>query len=142
MEQIDMEKIINEEVDKFKFHRKDVKFEIYYDKKSKYYGSIENWETIFDNLLSNFMRYADKNIKITARQNKIILYNTILNGIKKDSTNYYKNINVKHLIYGEDIILPKIYKETPDPFLNINKLKMDEIFNKNTIDLVKLKSEL
>ena len=75
MEQIDMEKIINEEVDKFKFHRKDVKFEIYYDKKSKYYGSIENWETIFDNLLSNFMRYAEKNIKITARQNKIILYN-------------------------------------------------------------------
>ena len=74
-EQIDMEKVINQEVEKFKFHRKDVKFEVFYDKKSKYYGSIENWETILDNLLSNFMRYANKEIKITAKQNKIILYN-------------------------------------------------------------------
>ena len=74
-ELVDMEKVINEEVEKFKFHRKDVNFEVSYDKKSKYYGSIENWETIFDNILSNFMRYADKTIKITAKQNKIILYN-------------------------------------------------------------------
>lgn len=74
-ELIDMEKVINQEVEKFKFHRKDVKFDIICDKKSKYYGSIENWETILDNLLSNFMRYANKEIKITAKQNKIILYN-------------------------------------------------------------------
>ena len=45
------------------------------DKKSKYYGTTEHWETIFDNLLGNFMRYAKTTIKITARQNKIILYN-------------------------------------------------------------------
>ena len=75
IESVDMEKIINEEVEKFKYQRKDIKFEIIYDKKSKYYGSIENWETIFDNLLSNFMRYTKKVIKITAKQNKIILYN-------------------------------------------------------------------
>ena len=75
IESVDMEKIINEEVEKFKYQRKDIKFEVIYDKKSKYYGSIENWETIFDNLLSNFMRYTKKVIKITAKQNKIILYN-------------------------------------------------------------------
>lgn len=75
IEQIDMEKVINQEVEKFKFHRKEVKFEVSYDKKSKYYGSVENWETILDNLLSNFMRYANKEIKISAKQNKIILYN-------------------------------------------------------------------
>lgn len=75
IEQIDMENVINQEVEKFKFHRKDVKFEVSYDKKSKYYGSVENWETILDNLLSNFMRYANKEIKISAKQNKIILYN-------------------------------------------------------------------
>ena len=72
---IDMESIINSEVEKFKFHRKDVNFEVIYDKKSKYYGSTENWETILDNLLSNFMRYANKTIRITAKQNRIILYN-------------------------------------------------------------------
>ena len=74
-EPVDMEKIIKEEVDKFKFHRKEIKFNTYIDEKSKYYGSVENWETILDNLLSNFMRYAKEEIKITAKQNKLILYN-------------------------------------------------------------------
>ncbi len=70
-----MENILNQEIDKFKFHRKDIKFELSYDKKSKFYGSVENWETILDNLLSNFMRYASTTIKIIAKQNKLILYN-------------------------------------------------------------------
>ena len=74
-ELVDMEKIIKEEVEKFKFHRKEIKFNTYIDEKSKYYGSVENWETILDNLLSNFMRYAKEEIKITAKQNKLILYN-------------------------------------------------------------------
>lgn len=74
-ELVDMEKIIKEEVEKFKFHRKEIKFNTYIDEKSKYYGSVENWETILDNLLSNFMRYAKTEIKITAKQNKLILYN-------------------------------------------------------------------
>lgn len=72
---VDMVSIIEAEVEKFKFHNKDIKFTIDVDKKSKYYGTTEHWETIFDNLLGNFMRYAKTTIKITARQNKIILYN-------------------------------------------------------------------
>lgn len=72
---VDMNKIINEEVDKFKYHNKDIKFIIEVDKKSKYYGTVEHWETILDNLLSNSMRYTKSKIKITAKQNKIILYN-------------------------------------------------------------------
>ncbi len=74
-ELVDMEKIIEEEVEKFKFLRKEITFTTFVEKKSKYYGSKENWETILDNLLSNFMRYTKENIKITAKQNKIILYN-------------------------------------------------------------------
>lgn len=74
-EQVDMEKIIKSEVEKFKFLRKEVKFDTIIEKRSKYYGSSENWETILDNLLSNFMRYAKNEIKITAKQNKLILYN-------------------------------------------------------------------
>ena len=70
-----MTDIINTEVEKFKFHRKDIKFEVNIDKKSTFYGSVENWETILDNILSNFMRYTKTTIKITVRQNKIILYN-------------------------------------------------------------------
>lgn len=74
-ELVDMKKIIEQEVEKFKFHRKDIVFETFIDPKSKYYGSTEHWETILDNILSNFMRYTKKKIKITAKQNKMILYN-------------------------------------------------------------------
>lgn len=73
--QVNMEEIINSEVEKFKFHRKEINFIVDVDKKSKYYGTVENWETILDNLLGNFMRYAHTTIKITAKQNKLILYN-------------------------------------------------------------------
>ena len=72
---VNMETIINAEVEKFKFHRKDVEFKIDIDKKSKFYGTVENWETILDNLLNNFMRYANTAIKITTKQGKLILYN-------------------------------------------------------------------
>lgn len=74
-ELIDMEHVLIEEIEKFKFHRKDIKFELNYDKKSRFYGSLENWETILDNLLSNFMRYAESTIRITTKQNKLVLYN-------------------------------------------------------------------
>ena len=72
---VDMVSILNTEVDKFKFHNKDIDFIVDVDKKSKYYGTYEHWETILDNLLGNFMRYAKRTIKITAKQNKLILYN-------------------------------------------------------------------
>ena len=75
IEKIDMEKLINEEVSKFKWKRKDVEFIVEYDHKSVYFGTVEHWETILDNLLNNFMRYASTTIKINAKQNKIILYN-------------------------------------------------------------------
>ncbi len=72
---VDMEKIIKEEVEKFKFHKKDINFITDIDKKSHYVGTVENWETVLDNLLSNFIRYATTTIKITAKNNKLILYN-------------------------------------------------------------------
>ena len=75
IEEINMKKLISNEIDKFKFQRKDIKFIKEFDKKSKYYGTIDAWETIIDNLLSNFMRYAKKEIKITAKNNRIVLYN-------------------------------------------------------------------
>lgn len=75
IEKIDMEKLINDEVSKFKWKRKDIEFIVEYDHKSVYFGTVEHWETILDNLLNNFMRYASTTIKINAKQNKIILYN-------------------------------------------------------------------
>ena len=72
---VDMKSILEKEIEKFKFQRKDINFKLEVDKKINFYGTEEHWETIFDNLLSNFMRYAKSTIKITAKNNKIILYN-------------------------------------------------------------------
>lgn len=72
---VDMENIIKTEVEKFKFHRKELNFIVEYDKKCQFVGTVENWETILDNLLGNFIRYVATTIKITAKQNKLILYN-------------------------------------------------------------------
>lgn len=75
IEKVDMNKIINEEIEKFKFHRKDINFILEKDKRSTYYGTYEHWETVLDNILGNFMRYAKTVVKITLRQNRIILFN-------------------------------------------------------------------
>lgn len=75
IEKVDMVQILNTEIKKFKFHRKDINFILDKDKKSIYYGTYEHWETILDNLLENFMRYTKSTIKIIAKQNKLILYN-------------------------------------------------------------------
>ena len=72
---VDIANIINTEVEKFKFHRKELKFVVEIDKKATFVGTVDNWETIFDNLLGNFIRYANKTIKIIVTKNKIVLYN-------------------------------------------------------------------
>ncbi len=75
IEKVNMVEIVEKEVEKFKFLRKDIKFLVDIDKREKYYGTKEYWETILDNLLSNFMRYATTTIKITSKNHKLILYN-------------------------------------------------------------------
>jgi two-component system sensor histidine kinase CssS len=75
-EQYDVSIIINASVQKFKISRPDVEFVLDIDKKSiMFRGSADMWEAIVDNILNNFTRYAKKKIKITVKNNKIILYN-------------------------------------------------------------------
>lgn len=72
---VDMRKIVDAAILKFKFQRKEIEFVTSFDKTSKFYGTEEHFETIIDNLLQNFMRYASKTIKITAKNNRLTLYN-------------------------------------------------------------------
>ena len=74
MTYIDIKKVIDGSISKFKYQRKDVKIISKIDN-SKFYGTEELWETIIDNILNNFIRYADKEIRINVKNNKIILYN-------------------------------------------------------------------
>ena len=75
-EEYDVSLVIDAAVQKFKMARPDVEFVLDIDKKSKKFrGSADMWEAIIDNILNNFIRYAKKKIKITVKNNKIILYN-------------------------------------------------------------------
>ena len=97
-EQYDVSLVISAAVDKFKMSRPDVKFVLDIDKKNTIFrGNANMWEAIIDNILNNFMRYAKKEVKITVKNNKIVLYNDgeaidekILNNI---FTPYEKGVN-------------------------------------------------
>ena len=75
IKKININKIITKEVEKFKFYKKEINFIVNISSNTKFYGTEEHWETILDNLLSNFMRYTKSTIKITVKNNKIILFN-------------------------------------------------------------------
>ena len=72
---IDVTSLVNASVKNFKFHRKELEFIVSSDKDVFFMGTEDLWETVIDNLLANFMRYAEKVIKITIKPNKIIFYN-------------------------------------------------------------------
>ena len=81
----DVSLVIDEALKKFKMSRPDVNFVLDIDKKHTCFrGSADMWEAIIDNILNNFIRYAKNEIKITVKNNKIILYN--------DGENIDKNV--------------------------------------------------
>lgn len=89
--------IIKSSTEKFKLIRPDINFTVEIDNSTIFRGTSDMWETIIDNILNNFMRYAKKEIKITIKNKKIILFNdgekideNILNNI---FTPYEKGLN-------------------------------------------------
>lgn len=97
---INIVEVIQESVKKFKITRPDIKWQIdILDKKTTFKGNHDLWEAIVDNILSNFIRYAVKEIKITVKNHHIIFYNdgpsidsTIINNV---FTPYTKGIKGK-----------------------------------------------
>ena len=100
--------------------------------------------TLMTNRINIFLNEKDKLLKKLENLNdKIILYKTIIHGIENEKNNYIKNVNIKHIIYGKEINFPKIYKDTPVvPVPNIKKVNINEILNKESLDLIKQKNNL
>ena len=67
--------VVATSVEKFKLIRPELTYKLDIDDKEMYRGTYDMWETIIDNLLNNFMRYAKKEIKITIKNQKITLFN-------------------------------------------------------------------
>ena len=72
---IDITELLNEVITKYKIQRPDVNFLLDIKKINKVRGTYDTWRIVIDNLLSNFIRYAVKNIKITFKRNKMMFYN-------------------------------------------------------------------
>lgn len=75
LEKVDIAPILSSSVEKFKFERSDINWNIKIDDKTIFNGTVDMWEAIIDNMLNNFIRYAEANVKITVKNNKIIFYN-------------------------------------------------------------------
>lgn len=74
--QVDLSQILKSCIEKFKIQRPKLEFKIcIMDKNAMFNGTLDMWETIIDNILNNFMRYAETIIKITIKNGKIIFYN-------------------------------------------------------------------
>ena len=73
---IDVAPIIEASVSKFKIQRSDIEWNVSIsDKKRVFHGSDDMWEAVIDNILNNFIRYAEKEIRITVKNNRIVFYN-------------------------------------------------------------------
>jgi len=75
VKEIDLKPIVENLVDKIKIARPDIQFKIEIASESLYKGDKENWEIIFNNILTNFIRYANKEISISITKDKIELKN-------------------------------------------------------------------
>ena len=74
-EQIDIEPILNESIKNLKLQNKNIKFELEVIGDNKFFGTIDIWTSIIDNILTNFIRYAETVITIKVKNNKITMYN-------------------------------------------------------------------
>lgn len=98
VEKVNVQQMINNSVEKMKNIRPDVKWTVYTkSSESIMKGTYDMWEAVVDNILSNFVRYAEKEIKVTMKGSKIIFYNDGPKLDEKDLENifspYKKGIN-------------------------------------------------
>lgn len=98
VEKVNVQQVIYNSVEKMKNIRPDVKWTVYTkNSETIMKGTYDMWEAVVDNILSNFVRYAEKEIKVTVKGNKLTFYNDGPKLNEKDLENifspYKKGIN-------------------------------------------------
>ena len=85
-----------------------------------------------------------KNLKVL--EDKITFFDTLINALEKQKPNYYLNINIKHLLYGDKINLDEIvkdYKQKSGQFdIEIKKEAFEDFIKKDFIEATKGKNQL
>ena len=100
--------------------------------------------TLMKNKLNIFIEEKNKLLKKLEKiSDKIKFYDIMIKSIEAGTTNFLKNINVKHVIYGEDFDLKEA--EQDNNYVSqtrFNKLKLDKIINDKMLDLLNEKKQL
>jgi len=75
-QKVDILNIVSSSVEKHKLQRQDVEFVVISKQNETIFlGTEEMWQTVIDNMLGNFIRYAKSKVTITIKKNKLELYN-------------------------------------------------------------------
>lgn len=73
---IQIVQIISQSVDNYKMQRTDIEFILNENEKEvEFYGTVDMWQTVVDNILSNFLRYAKSKIIITIYDGRLEFFN-------------------------------------------------------------------
>lgn len=75
IKKIGLKTILEEIVEKLKVVKTGINFVLEIDVDAKYNGDEENWKIVFNNILTNFIRYVNREIKIIVKDGRIELYN-------------------------------------------------------------------
>lgn len=67
--------VVNETIEKHKLIRPELKCIIDVDENAMFVGTKEMWVTVFDNIISNFMRYAKTKMEVNVKENIILFKN-------------------------------------------------------------------
>lgn len=92
-DKVDITKLLKELVKKYNVQRPDVKFKLELEKVNILKGTYDIWKTVIDNIFGNFVVYANTEIKVTIKDNKIEFYNdgpSIEDDLIKDIFTQYK----------------------------------------------------
>ena len=74
-EKTNLSLLIKDKIKKYKVINKKLSYKTIINSEEYVNGSIEIWDSILDNILSNMVRYASNEIKITVNKKNIIFYN-------------------------------------------------------------------
>lgn len=75
-QKVDILNLVSSSVEKYKLQRQDVEFVVVSkQKETVFLGTKEMWQTVIDNILGNFVRYAKSKIIITIKKNRLEFFN-------------------------------------------------------------------
>ena len=74
-ENIDLIKIIESTIEKFKYQKKELTWQLKVKNKGTFKGTFDIWEAIIENMLNNFIRYAATTVKVEISKNQLTFFN-------------------------------------------------------------------